>query len=155
MNPGIFLDPNKNDLIIFVDTESGSQSYRESVRIPDIPMDIPFRLSLTLKNQVLNVYLNCRLEITKVLDGVPRSVENRWYGLAGAAAAQAQLQNLYVWRRALQADEAGAACSSPPVFDKKRPLCNSADSVVKPVGNTGTGEQKGMGYGNALDKCGV
>jgi hypothetical protein len=76
-------------------------------------------------------------------------------GSAGAAAAQAQLQNLYVWRRALQADEAGAACSSPPVFDKKRPLCNSADSVVKPVGNTGTGEQKGMGYGNALDKCGV
>lgn len=123
MNPGIFLDPNKNDLIIFIDTESGSQSYRESVRIPDIPMDIPFRLSLTIKHKVLNIYLNCRLETTKVLDGVPRSVENRWYGLAGAAAAQAQLQNLYIWKRTLQADEAIALCSSLPVFDKKRPLC--------------------------------
>lgn len=154
MNPGIFLDPNKNDLIIFIDTEAGSQSYRESIRIPDIPMDIPFRLSLTVKHKVLNVYLNCRLETTKVLDGTPRSVENRWYGLAGAAAAQAQIQNLYVWKRTLSADEAGATCPSAPVFPSKRPLCNPADSVVKPGDQKfGTAAAGSMGYGRALEKC--
>jgi hypothetical protein len=152
MNPGIFLDPNINDIIIFVDSDRGSESYRESVRLVDIPMDIPFRIGINLKGQVLEVYLNCKLEITKVLAGTPKKVEDTWYGLAGSAAAEAQIQNLYIWKTPLTADQMGAICvPQPPVFMKKRPICDAADSVTSapaPPAKAGTN----ISYGNAL-KC--
>jgi hypothetical protein len=154
MNPGIFLDPNVNDIIIFIDSDAGSQSYRESVRLVDIPMDIPFRIGITVNGQVLEVYLNCRLEITKVLSGTPRQVEDVWYGLAGSAAAQAQIQNLYIWAAPLSADEMGAVCDPKnPVFSTKRPICDVADSVgkIKP-GAAASERSTQIQYGDSL-KC--
>jgi hypothetical protein len=127
MNPGVFVDPNLNDLIVFVDTMNGSTPYRESVRIVDIPLDIPFRLAIIVNNQVLEVYLNCKLEVTKVLAGVPREIENEWYGISGRANAQGQIQNLYLWTSALQADEIRPLCPTLPTFAGKRPICEGTD----------------------------
>lgn len=160
MNPGIFLDPNINDIIIFIDSDAGSQSYRESVRLVDIPMDIPFRIGINVSGQVLEVYLNCKLEITKVLSGTPRQVEDVWYGLAGSAAAQAQIQNLYIWPRPLSADEMSAVCDPAKLtFSTKRAICDAADSVAKinpgsagTEAGTGAGARSAIQYGNAL-KC--
>ena len=154
MNPGIFLDPNINDIIIFIDSDAGSQSYRESVRLVDIPMDIPFRIGINVSGQVLEVYLNCKLEITKVLSGTPKQVEDVWYGLAGSAAAQAQIQNLYIWPRSLSADEMGAVCDPKnPAFTTKRAICDAADSVAKiKPGAAASTSGSTIQYGNAL-KC--
>lgn len=154
MNPGIFLDPNTNDIIVFIDTDNGAESYRESVRIVDIPMDIPFRLGIVINKRVLEVYLNCRLEVTKVLSGDPKKVENTWYGLAGSAAAQAQIQNLYVWKKPLGADEIGSLCDKPPAFDKKRPICEAADEALPPQPSAGTPQPQPVAYGGALKTCG-
>jgi hypothetical protein len=153
MNPGIFLDPNVNDIIVFVDTERGGDNYRESVRIKDIPMDIPFRITVLVNGKVLEVYLNCRLEISKVLSGRPRSVEDVWYGLSGSAAAQAQIQNLYIWKRAVPADELVTLCPAPPKFINERPICNVADSV--PSMNIGASKSTAskISYGNSLSSC--
>lgn len=154
MNPGIFLDPNTNDIVVFVDTERGGDSFRESVRISDIPMDIPFRIGVIVNGKVLEVYLNCRLEVSKVLSGRPRSVEDTWYGLSGAAAAQAQIQNLYIWKRAVPADQIGSVCPGLPKFKKTRPICDGADSI--PAMNLGAGgPSRGgeIGYGTALSSC--
>lgn len=152
MNPGIFLDPNINDIIIFIDSDAGSQSYRESVRLIDIPMDVPFRIGITINGKVLEVYLNCKLEITKVLSGTPRKVEDVWYGLAGSAAAQAQIQNLYIWPRPLSADEMGAVCDPvKAVFSTKRAICDAADSVAKIKPGVASADET-IQYGNAL-KC--
>ncbi len=156
MNPGIFLDPNVNDIIVFVDTERGGDSYRESVRIKDIPMNVPFRMQIIINERVLEVYINCRLEVSKVLSGRPRTVEDNWYGLSGSAAAQAMIQNLYVWRRALPADSIGALCSSPPVFGKERPICDGTPDSVTTMNISG--EKKGAAqvtFGNALSTCAV
>lgn len=151
MNPGIFLDPNINDIIIFIDTERGGDSYRESVRLKDIPMDIPFRIQVIINERILEVYLNCRLEVSKVLSGRPRSVEDVWYGLSGSAAAQAMIQNLYVWKRALPADSIGALCPSPPTFSGSRPVCDGTpDSVTKM--NIGSSGAATVTFGNAI-KC--
>jgi len=126
MNPGVYLDPNTNDIIVFVDTEGGGEFYRESLRISDVPMDVPFRLGVIVNGRVLEVYINCQLEATKVLSGTPRNVDNSWYGLAGAAAAAAQVQNLYVWSRALSAAEIGSVCGSGfPTFAVKRAVCGT------------------------------
>jgi hypothetical protein len=132
LNPGIFVDPNTNDILIFVDTYKGAENYRESVRIADLPLDIPFRLGIVLQGRVLEVYLNCKLEVTKVLSGTPKTVENTWYGISGSAAAQAQIQNLSVWKMALKADDMSVLCKSPIAFALKRPICEGADTVISP-----------------------
>lgn len=151
MNPGIFLDPNINDIIIFIDTERGGDSYRESVRIKDIPMDVPFRVELIINERILEVYLNCRLEVSKVLSGRPRSVEDVWYGLSGSAAAQAMIQNLYVWKRPLTADSIGALCAVPPAFPNNRPICDGTpDSVTNMKINANSNDAAIVTFGNAL-----
>lgn len=153
MNPGIFLDPNTNDIVIFVDTERGGDSFRESVRIVDVPMDIPFRIGVIINGKVLEVYLNCKLEVSKVLNGRPRSVEDVWYGLSGSAAAQAQIQNLYVWKRAVPADQIGSVCPGLPKFKKTRPICDGADSVPDmDLGASGP-PRNDVSFGTALSGC--
>lgn len=127
MNPGLFLDPNINDLILFIDTENGS---RESARIPDIPLDIPFRISIVVNRMVLEVYLNCKLELTKILKNMPKPVENKWYGLAGSAGAQAQIQNFRVWKYPLTSTDHRPLCPGLPKFKPVRPMCEGADTVV-------------------------
>jgi hypothetical protein len=113
MNPGIVLDPNTNDILVFVDTKSQKGDiYRESVRLPDIALDKPFRLSVSVQDNVLTVNINCRLEITKVLAGIPRPVENVLYGLCGSSAAQASIQNLIVWPYALPSKAFDYLCLS-------------------------------------------
>jgi len=149
MNPGVFLDPNTNDLLVFVDSALGSQTFRESVRIADIPLDVPFRIGVVVSNRVLEVYINCRLEVTKVLSGIPKRVEHEWYGLAGSAAAQAQIQNLYIWTKPLTAVDMRPLCPAIPAFTTTRPVCDSTDtptfdltasitSALQPATNLGT-----------------
>jgi hypothetical protein len=127
LNPGIFLDPNTNDIIIFVDTKSKSGDvYRESGRISDIPVDKPLRLTVSVHNKVLEVDLNCKLELTKVLAGEPKTVENVVYGLCGSAAAQASLQNLYVWPYALDNGILIDFCPMPfPLFEPPAKTCST------------------------------
>lgn len=153
MNPGIFLDPVKNDLLVFVDTIQGAQPYRESVRIADIPLHTPFRMEIVLNGRVLEVYLNCRLEVTKVLAGTPKVVENQWYGIAGAASAQAQVQNLLLWKRPLGVEDVKALCEKPklPTFASVRPICDMANTPAStPPAGAGTIE---LGNGVTAQVC--
>ena len=135
LNPGIFLDPNTNDIIIFVDTKSQTgEVYRESARISDIPLDKPLRLTVSLHNQVLEVDLNCKLELTKVLAGEPKPVENVLYGLCGKAAAEASIQNLYVWAYAISSEALSHFCPMPfPPFQLPAKTCGATtDSALMP-----------------------
>lgn len=154
LNPGIFLDPNTNDIIVFVDTIKGADTVRESLRIADIPLDIPARIGVVLNKRVLEVYLNCKLEATKVLQGDPKHVENEWYGLAGPAGAQAQIQNMYVWKESLSAEDMRQLCPGPPVFSKERPICSGADTPVAPVAPATKNTKIDLGLGTSLTaKC--
>lgn len=150
MNPGIFLDPNTNDILLFIDTTNGGESYRESVRIADLPLDTPFRLALVVSANVLEVYLNCRLEVTKLLNGVPKNVENMWYGLTGPANAMAQIQNLYIWKQALGADDVGTLCPRPAEFTMKRPDCTGES---EPTAVTSVAKVTDLGFGAKLSTC--
>jgi hypothetical protein len=149
MNPGIFVDPNINDIIIFVDTMNGATPYRESVRIVDVPLDTPFQLGVILNGQVLEVYLNCKLEVTKVLAGVPREIENEWYGISGRANAQAQIQNLMIWMSALAAEDLRPLCPELPKFSGKRPLCEGTDTAQAPA-PTASKKEISLGLGASI-----
>lgn len=154
LNPGIFLDPNTNDILVFVDTMIGNEPSRESVRIQDLPLDIPFRLGVVLNGRVLEVYLNCRLEVTKVLTGTPKHVENVYYGLSGSASAAAMLQNLSIWKSPLVANDMRTLCGALPTFSADRPICNGANTVI-PTTKNESGEKLSidLGFGKALEKC--
>ncbi len=154
MNPGIFVDPNLNDIIVFVDTMNGATPYRESVRIVDVPLDVPFRLGVVVNGQVLEVYLNCKLEVTKVLAGVPREIENTWYGISGRANAQAQLQNMMLWTFPLAAEEMRSLCPDMPKFAVKRPICEGTD--VASTGIAAAPKQISLGLGATIKAtCGT
>jgi hypothetical protein len=111
MNPGIMADPVTNDMLIFIDTERGGEFQRESIRVADVPLDTPFYLGILVADSYAEVYINCRLEATKVLRGLPRSVERDWYGLSGPTPLAAQIQNLRYWdNRALTPRELDPMC---------------------------------------------
>jgi hypothetical protein len=151
MNPGVFLDPNLNDILVFVDTSVNGEFYRESLRIADLPLQIPFRLEVVLNGRVLDVYINCQLEATKMLQGLPRIVKNTWYGLAGNKPAQAQIQNLWLWNRPLTVDEIKQVCGVELKFKQTREKCGEEPerplAVKAPVIDT---KKMGISYGNSL-----
>ena len=156
LNPGVFLDPNTNDILIFVDTIKGSETFRESLRVVDIPLDTPIRIGIVINKRVLEVYINCRLESTKVLQGDPKLVENEWYAIAGPEGTKAQLQNLYVWKESLSSDDMKSLCPGPPTFSKLRPICSSAD---EPLDNGRNSSKKipahvSLGIASSLSTCG-
>lgn len=105
MAPGVFVDRHTNDIIVFVDTDPDPVNgtvvdkfaYRESIRINDLPLNIPFYLHLILNDRVLEVYVNCRLAGTKILHGSPRHLTNQYFGRTGFAPARALIQNLTLW----------------------------------------------------------
>jgi len=143
MNPGVFLDPLTNDLLIFVDTLGGSTGYRESLRVADLPLGTSFRLGLGLNNRTLDVYINCRLEETKMLKGQPRTVENRLYGVAGPSPAPVQLQNVYCWDTPLASNDFTALCGTAPSF-ALTPTCPVAPPSQGAV-NTGAAATNALG----------
>ena len=127
MNPGIFVDQFTNDMILFIDTDPikyGDYGFRESIRITDIPLKKPFTVHLTLHDQILEVYINCRLAGSKVLQGIPRAVPNNWYGLAGFSPAQAIVQNVKLWDIDLYATEIRNMCSDIQITKDAKPKSN-------------------------------
>jgi hypothetical protein len=115
MNPGLFLDQYTNDLLVYIDTDppGGDQANRESVRIADLPLKKAFYLHLSVHDNILEVYINCRLAVTKILNGSPRGVPNDWYGRVGLARAAVIPQNLKLWDTDLSAMEIRNLC--PPI----------------------------------------
>jgi hypothetical protein len=118
MNPGIMADPVTNDMLIFVDTVRDNRQMRESLRIPDIPMGQPFSLAVIVMGTMVEVYINCRLEVTKLLEGTPREVEAAWYGLAGPRPLNAALQNLRIFNGPLNTGQITAYCKKRPAFNE-------------------------------------
>lgn len=127
MNPGIMADPVTNDMLIFIDTVRDNANYRESVRIADIPMEQPFQLALVVMPNMVEVYINCRLEVTKLLEGRPRTIEAPWYGLTGPEPLNAALQNLRLFNSPMSYNQISAYCGNLPEFpDTVMSMCNRA-----------------------------
>lgn len=112
MNPGFFADPTKNDLIIFIDTMYGSNPLRESIRIPNIPLDKPQRFCLNVYENYFEVFKGCKLLVTKTLKGIPRLVDPEIYGLTGSASLNAKVMNLRLWSTPLNVQTIVYECNA-------------------------------------------
>jgi len=151
MAPGIFLDRVTNDIIVFVDTVPIdpiyskmclARSFRESIRINDLPLNVPFHLHLTLNDKILEVYVNCRLAGTKLLHGLPRIVPNTWFGRAGFAAADAIIQNFTIYDGALDTYQLMQLCkviltTKPCERTCNKKACSNLLETPPNVPNTG------------------
>jgi len=125
MNPGFFADPMKNDLVVFIDTMSGSKSLRESIRIPNIPLDKPQRFCLIVYQNYVEFYKGCRLIITKTLEGTPRIVNPEIFGLTGGAALNAKIMNLRLWSEPLNVGTIVSECNTAFPDFGLTPSCGS------------------------------
>jgi hypothetical protein len=151
MNPGIFADPVTNDMIIFIDTEFDNKRMRESMRVPDIPLGTPFRLALVVADHFMEVYINCRLDSTKILRGMPLDVDPEWYGLSGPASLPAMIQNLKIWNYPLSSHDIKTQCPSIPEFKLSKACATKMKETATEAAPAAA--PTGISYGNTLGKC--
>ena len=120
MNPGIFLDRQKNDIHVFIHTQDGSGSgggglLLESMTISDVPVGAPITVGAVCNGQMLEVYLNCRLYNTLLLKGRPMMppADNQWFGRYGAFPLIGSVQNLQLWDASIGSTDYMSMCKAP------------------------------------------
>jgi hypothetical protein len=143
MNPGVFLDPYRNDIHIFVHTQGTQDNavalWLESMTISDLPLNTPLTLGIVCSGQQLEIYTNCKLYGTMILKGKPfmPSVLNQWFGRYCAFPMAGTVQNLQLWGSALAVGDYAAFCNGSASFDNTgSPSCPTATQKQKaqPVG---------------------
>lgn len=114
LNPGIFLDPQKNDIHVFIHTMKNEAKYLESMTIEDVPVGSPLNLGVVCNGQTLEVYFNCRLYNTLLLKGTPYlpSDSNQWWGRYGVSPVNGVVKNLQLWDAAIGSTDFMSMCSS-------------------------------------------
>jgi hypothetical protein len=143
MNPGVFLDPYRNDIHIFVHTQGmqdgASALWLESMTISDIPLNTPLTLGIVCSGKQLEVYTNCKLYGTMILKGKPfmPSSANQWFGRYCAFPMAGTVQNLQLWGSALGISDYVSFCNGSASFgDTSASSCPTATQKQKtlPVG---------------------
>jgi len=134
--------PDTNDLIVSVLNKDNNM---ESVVIPNIPIQEPFRLSMVVMEQALEVYINGHLMRTRSFGAPPKSVEGDIYPAAGIEANVVLVRNLKIWSRILTTSEIREA--SPALSTGKNfgagPMPSST-SCSTSASNTMTSTEKAM-----------
>lgn len=128
MNPGLFLDKYKNDLHIFVHTRDNTNTtILESMTVEDLPLNAPISVGIVCNGTSLEVYVNCSLYSTLLLQGKPYmpTAMNQWFGRYCAFPMYGVVGNLQLWDAALGATDYAKMCRAL-TLDYKLPSCPSA-----------------------------
>lgn len=114
LSPGIFLDPQKNDIHVFIHTTQNGVKLLESITIEDVPLGTPLNLGVVCNGQTLEVYFNCRLYNTLLLKGTPYlpSDSNQWWGRYGVSPVNGVVKNLQLWDAAIGSTDFMSMCST-------------------------------------------
>lgn len=121
----MYLLADTNDLVVSAITQNENNSYIESApTILNVPVRQPFRLTVVLLPQVLEVYLNGQLFGTKTFRYPPRAIANFFFGPPDAFRSSVRTMNFQYWDRALSAMEiknAGPALADASKFGLIQP----------------------------------
>lgn len=98
----IALLPDTTDMIVSVLNKNNQM---ENVIIPNIPVQDPFRVSIVVMEQALEVYINGHLMKTRSFDAPPKDVKGDIYPASGVETNLAKLRNLKIWARVLTTPE--------------------------------------------------
>ena len=118
-----YIDSSKNDLNVYAVTTKGVTGVYTKEALPpitNIPQGKPFRLSITLMPNYIEVYVNGKLNATMILKGTPVKISSQFWPPPKSVASAVQVGNFYYWPRALMASELQSLVpTSPDFFTKK------------------------------------
>lgn len=110
----MYIAPDTNDLTVSVIT-GNADSYRieSAPTMLNVPVGQPFRITVVLMFNVLEVYLNGKLFGTKTLIQKPRGSSADFYGPPNGIRETVTTMNLVYWDRPLTS---GEIANAPPPF---------------------------------------
>jgi hypothetical protein len=94
--------PDTNDIIVSVLNQNTNE---ENVIISNVPVQQPFRLTMVVMEQALEVYINGQLIKTRTFLAPPKDVKGDIYPAMGIEANIIKLKNLKIWSRLLTTGE--------------------------------------------------
>lgn len=131
-----------NDMVVSVLNTSNNM---ENIVIPNVPIQEPFRLSMVVMEQALEVYINGHLMRTRTFLAPPKDVKGDIYPATGIEANIVKLRNLKIWSRLLSVSEIRE--STPRLSTAKdfgaTPMPSSTSCSTAPS-TTMTSIEKGM-----------
>lgn len=101
--------PDTSDMIVSV---LNANNNMENVIISNIPVQEPFRLSMVVMQQGMEVYINGKLMKTRMFSATPKSVLGDIYPSTGIEINVTKVRNLKIWKRLLSTTEIKQATPS-------------------------------------------
>jgi Concanavalin A-like lectin/glucanases superfamily len=99
--PGLYLAPNTNDLVVFMNT---FKVINEQVTIPDIPMKKWVNVMIRCQNTTLDIYINGTIAKSLKLHGVPKQNYGNVF-VAANGGFDGYISNLWYYNYALGTSE--------------------------------------------------
>ena len=101
-NVAAALLPDTTDLIVSVLNTSNNM---ENIIVPNIGVQEPFRLTMVVMEQALEVYINGHLVKTRMFSAPPKDVKGDIYPSTGTEINVVKVRNLKIWNRILSIGE--------------------------------------------------
>ncbi len=134
-----------NDLIVSVLNKDNNM---ENIIVPNVPVQEPFRLTMVVMQQALEVYINGKLIKTRKFLAEPKDTKGDIYPTSGIEINAIKVHNLKIWSRILTASEIRQA--TPKLSSAKDfgagPMASSTSCSSSAVNNVLDGTQ------NAIDR---
>jgi hypothetical protein len=119
--PGVYIAPNTNNLIIFMNTFN---VINEQVTIEDIPINKWFNLIIRCQNTTLDVYMNGLIVKSHELHGVPKQNYGNVY-VAANGGFSGNISDLKYYSYALGTSEINRLMTKGPNTNSKDTLLNN------------------------------
>lgn len=108
--PGLYITPNKNDLLVIMNT---FEEIDEKIIIPDIPLNKWINVIVRCKNKTIDVYINGRIAVRHQSNGVPfQNYGDVYVALNGGFPGY--ISNLWYWNKALNTSHIQSLINSGP-----------------------------------------
>jgi hypothetical protein len=127
--------PDTNDLIVSVLNKDNNM---ENIVVPNIPIQQPFRLTMVVMEQALEVFINGKLIKTRRFLAPPKDVKGDITATSGIESNAIKVHNLKIWTRVLTVSEVRE--STPALSTAKDfgagPMATSTNCVNSDIDNT-------------------
>lgn len=122
--PGLYITPNKNDLLVIMNT---FEEIDEHIIVPDIPLNKWLNVMIRCKNKTIDVYINGRIAVRHKSNGVPfQNYGDVYVALNGGFPGY--ISNLWYWNNALNTSQIQSIINSGPnlSMDDSNNITNSS-----------------------------
>ncbi len=116
-NLAVALDSTVNDMIVSVLDKNNSS---QQIIVKNVPVQQPFRLTVVVMNNAMEVYFNGRLVKTRTFTAPPKDQKGDLFPATGTDANLAKLMNLKLWSRMITTPEIRDSTPPLPTADEMK-----------------------------------